>query len=154
MKVILHYRTTPKGDLPSPSELLMSRSLRTKVPSVLKNLKPKLVNRQKYNDKIELHLKKSCKYYNNKSKNLKPASVGDKVMFKKTPSSCWFPGEVVNSCKEPRSLVVSDSSGSLYRRSLEHIKKTPDNNKENNITEESSGDIEINENNDRPERKN
>lgn len=75
-------------------------------------------------------------------------------MFKKTPCSCWFPGEVVNSCKEPRSLVVSDSSGSLYRRSLEHIKKTPDNNKENNITEESSGDIEINENNDRPERKN
>lgn len=149
---LLHYRTTPKGNLPSPSELLMSRALRTKIPSILANFEPKLINKSKYRDKIETKVKKCSEYYNKKSKVLKPIIEGDKVMFKKTPLSCWLPGKIVEVCKEPRSFKVLDENGATFRRSHEHIKKTPvnemnseyftDNDDSNNENEINSENIE------------
>lgn len=79
---LLHYRTTPKGNMPSPSELLMSRSLRTKIPSMLIHHEPKVVDKNEYRTKIETNLKKTSEYYNKKSKFLEPVGEGDKVMFK------------------------------------------------------------------------
>lgn len=45
---LLHYRTTPKGKLPSPSEVLMSRKLRTNLPILTSKLEPLLINKQEY----------------------------------------------------------------------------------------------------------
>lgn len=110
---LLHYRTT---------ELLMSRSLRTRVPSMPSNFEPRIIDRNEYKRNVEVCLEKTAKYYNRKSKILKPMNKGDNVMFKKTPSSCWIPGRIADVCKEPRSFVVLGDDGSMYRRSQEHIR--------------------------------
>lgn len=96
---LLHYRTTPKGDLPSPSQLLMSRSLRTRVPTITDNLRPQIVDSMKYGQKVNSKLEKTLEYYNKRSKKLELVNEGDKIMFKKTPTGCWYNGEVVEVCK-------------------------------------------------------
>lgn len=124
---LLHYRTTPKGDLPSPAQLLMSRSLRTKIPSLSNNHRPKVISRREYKRKLNTNIEKYSGYYNRDARELKPVRKGDGVMFKRTPTSCWFPGRIVETCNEPRSFVVEDNNGILYRRNQDHIRKTPEN---------------------------
>lgn len=109
----------------------MSRALRTKIPSIVGNFEPKVINKNDYKEKVKSNLRKCTEYYNKKSKVFKPVHKGDKVMFKKTPSSCWLPGKIVEVCKEPRSFVVSDENGSVFRRSQEHIKEKPENDTNN-----------------------
>lgn len=120
---LLHYRTSPKEGLPSPSELLMSRQLRTRIPSIKSNLMPKLVDFKKYGKSVETRGERLRKSYNRGSRMLKPFSVGDRVFFKKTPTSYWVSGSVVKKCAEPRSYLIRDSSGSVYRRNREHLKE-------------------------------
>lgn len=119
---LLHHRTTPKGTLPSPAELLMSRSLRTKVPCIIRNLQPKVVDRQEYNKRLNANIQKYSDHYNQNVKKVRPAGKGDKVMFKKTPTSCWLPGRIIDHSKEPRSFLIKDNNGILYRRNKQHIR--------------------------------
>lgn len=122
---LLQYRTTPKGNFPSPSELLMSRSLRTKIPSLINNLVPKIVDFEKYKNEMNLHIEKFSKNYNKTAIEVGHFNEGENVMFKKTPTSCWFPGYIVDKCREPRSFIVRDNNGTLYRRNQQHIRKSP-----------------------------
>lgn len=48
-------------------------------------------------------------------------------MFKRNPTSLWFPGEIIGTSNEPRSFIVKDNDGVSYRRNEEHIFKTPEN---------------------------
>lgn len=125
---LLHYRTSPKEGLPSPSELLMSRQLRTKIPSIQSYFEPKLINVENYRANVENRRKKSSGYYNRKTRNLKPLSVGDNVMFRKTPTSCWNTGTVIQNCIQPRSYIINDSKGATYRRNREHLKRIGEDN--------------------------
>ncbi|GBO99797.1 Retrovirus-related Pol polyprotein from transposon 412 [Eumeta japonica] len=120
---LLHLRTTPKENMPSPAELLMSRILRTKLPSIAENFKPKLVDNNLYKTQMNIKISKSVENYNKSSKNydIKP---GKNIMFKKNPKSLWFHGEVVANCEEPRSFVVRDDDGVQYRRSEQHIRNS------------------------------
>ncbi|XP_036341596.1 uncharacterized protein K02A2.6-like [Rhagoletis pomonella] len=113
---LLHYRTTPKDDLSSPSELLMSRKLRTKLPSQQENLKSKLVDVNEYRRQINKQKIKMSQNYNTSAKNLKPVNPGEKIYFKKTPTSVWCPGTIIKDLKEPRSFMVQDPEGVVYRR--------------------------------------
>lgn len=76
---------------------------------------------------MNTHNQKYSNYYNQFAKRVEPLQEGDNVMFKKTPTSCWFQRQIIDTCKEPRSFIVKDSDGTLYRRSQDHIKKTPEN---------------------------
>lgn len=49
---LLNLRTTPNSSGSSPSQLLMSRLLRTKLPILNENLRPKLIDVHKHNNKI------------------------------------------------------------------------------------------------------
>ncbi|XP_037929495.1 uncharacterized protein K02A2.6-like [Teleopsis dalmanni] len=82
---LLHYRTTPKGNLPSRSQLLMSRQLRTKLPTIDTNLEPKIVNNEKYKIQVEQNIKKMSENFNKKAVKLQPIFPGEEVMFKRTP---------------------------------------------------------------------
>lgn len=122
---LLQYRTTPKGSLESPSELLMSRKLRTKLPILKKNLKPKLINYRRHRRLKKEKQEKLKTYYNKRTKNLKPLKKGEKVFYKKSPSSEWEPGTVAEKCDTPRSFIINDNQGHLYRRTREHILAAP-----------------------------
>ena len=115
---LLNYRTTPRGQLSSPSMLLMSRHLRTKIPEKLNNLKPKLVDVEREKEK------KMKENYDRGTRELKSLDPKNKILFQKTPRSEWIPGEIVSSCEEPRSYVVRSSlDGEEYRRNRQHIQQ-------------------------------
>lgn len=130
---LLHYHTTPKGDLPSPSQLLMSRILRTKTPGVQLKYKPTVIDSKIYENKIKGNVKKVSDNYNKNAKNLERVENGENIMFKKCPSSFWIPGVVTDQRPEPRCLIVMDEDGNFYRRNREHILKKPTIKEENEI---------------------
>ena len=123
---ILQYRTTRKQNFPSPSEMLMSRQLRTKIPISTENLRPKLCDSKQIEKKFESSQDKSAGYYNKNAVVLKPIEVGEKVYFKKRLDSVWFKGTVVEKCKEQRSFWINDEVGCKYRRNRQHILKLPE----------------------------
>ena len=45
---LLHCRNTPKGEVSSPSQLLMSRRLRCTIPIIQKLIRPKIENSSRY----------------------------------------------------------------------------------------------------------
>lgn len=135
---ILHYRTTPKNGLPSPSELLMGRKLRTKLPTLTDNLEPIAVDKNYIENELNESRLKSAKNYNKNAKNLKPIEVNEKVYFKKSPNSNWLPGVIVGKCKEPRSFLVKDNCGIIYRRNRYHILKLSD---RTNLMEHSTSNL-------------
>ncbi|XP_045771856.1 uncharacterized protein K02A2.6-like isoform X2 [Maniola jurtina] len=118
---LLQYRTTPRNNLPSPSELLMSRRLRTLIPTVIKHLEPKVMSHRIYKKIKQQNNYKQKFYYDKKSKILPNVKKGDKIMFKKSPESKWQPGEIVKECEQPRSFIVEAPDGSTYRRNRQHI---------------------------------
>lgn len=118
---LLNYRNTAKGDLPSPSQLLMSRSLRTKLPCTKQSLEPKICDFQNYK---KLILEKEAKSKENYDKHAKPLSAlenGQHVYFKKSLADQWTPATVVEICKEPQSYVLKAENNKLYRRNRQHI---------------------------------
>ncbi|XP_046812674.1 uncharacterized protein K02A2.6-like [Lucilia cuprina] len=119
----LQYRTTPKNNLPSPSEILMSRKLRTKMPTHSDDLKPKILDSKNLEKHLRKREDKSSKYYNKGSVDLKPVEIGEKIYFKKNLDSLWFPGKIIAKCKEPRSFLIRDENGINYRRNRQHILK-------------------------------
>ncbi|KAJ1525507.1 hypothetical protein ONE63_010315 [Megalurothrips usitatus] len=120
-KCLLHYRTTPIPDLnASPSQLLMSRRLRTKLPIRSSVLKPFVV--PDVHSKLCLKQKKMQQNYN-KSAKRKDVSydVGDYVYVLNVLTNVWEPGIIMQICKEPRSYIVQ-TTGSALRRNSSMIK--------------------------------
>lgn len=122
---LLQFRNTPRGNLPSPAQLLMSRSLRTQLPTVINNLKPKTVKFQEYFKKKEESKNKMKDYYDRKTKVLPELEEGDKVYFKKMPDTPWTTGTVKSKCDQPRSYTIEGSDGFIGRRNRQHILKPP-----------------------------
>lgn len=125
---LLQHRNTPKENANialSPAQLLMSRSLRTKLPVLESSLKPKVCNSKIYQKFNDDRLSKMRYYYNKNVKDLPPLNINDKVMFKKSPDSDWIPGRIKEMCPEPRSYVVDNDTGS-YRRNRQHIVRFKD----------------------------
>ncbi|KAK9730164.1 hypothetical protein QE152_g15393 [Popillia japonica] len=64
------------------------------------------------------------KYYHDRgTKVLTPLKEGDKVYYKKTPSSSWMPAKVTKVGPSPRSFIVTSPEGIDYRRNRHHILK-------------------------------
>lgn len=118
---LLQYRTTRKEDIPSPSELLMGRVLRTKLPCLSESLKPKTFDQSEIEKKFIKRKENMSNYYNRNTVKLKPINVGEKIMFKKTPTSVWYPGTITDISKEPRSFIIQGQDGSTYRRNRQHV---------------------------------
>jgi len=118
---MLNLRNTPRGELPSPAEMLMSRKLNCRLPITTKMLKPKCVH-----PTIRLKLEKSkvkSKYYHDQHcKSLPKLKNDQSIVFKKMPDAkCWMPGTVKSHVNSPRSYIVEDSNGNCYRRNRSHI---------------------------------
>lgn len=122
---LLQFRNTPRGNLPSPAQLLMSRSLRTQLPTITKNLKPRTVKFQEYVKTKEENKNKMKDYYDRKTKSLPELQEGDKVYFKKMPNTPWITGTVISKCDQPRSYTIEGSDGFIGRRNRQHILKPP-----------------------------
>lgn len=120
---LLQYRNTPQKSGYSPAQLLMSRSLRTKLPVSGDTLKPERIDYTRYAKFVREKINKTKKYHDQHTKDLPLVDIGDNVYFKKTPQSHWLPASVIKSGPMSRSFVVKTPEGAEYRRNRQHIYK-------------------------------
>lgn len=118
---LLEFRNTPVSGIGiSPTQMLMNRLTRTKLPIHTELLRPvipidahnKLVAKQEYYKSN--HDKNAKKFY----QNLKP---GDNVLIKDTS---WEKGQVVVNHSAPRSFNVMNNNGNVIRRNFSQLKPT------------------------------
>lgn len=120
---LLAYRTSPVSGLQvSPAQLLMSRSLRTKLPTDSRVLKPRVIRHAKRDLKSRQSVQKSK--YDGQKRDLPTLRKGDVVRVKSSDHSNWQPAIVTETCSSPRSFVVTSESGQRYRRNRRDILKT------------------------------
>ena len=140
---LMEHRNTPISNFPySPNQMLFSRQVRTKlpvhpkvlVPDVCSNVRKLLLDRQ---EKTKLIFDRGSKPLNN-------LTVGDNVRFKKPNNKYYSPAKVLRAHESPRSYIISDETGRLYRRNRKHLhfSKEPD----FKVKQEFSDDVVVDEN--------
>lgn len=126
--LLLHYRNTPIDNNLSPAELLMSRKLRSSLPINPLQLKPKAIDYQKYNKKLQQKRKWIEQYYNARyqRKQLPPLSIGSRVLMQTKPGHReWSPGTIIDKINKYNYKIKIDN-GSVLVRNRKFIKKYKD----------------------------
>ena len=118
---LLAYRTTPLEIGYSPSQLLMSRRLRSTVPMVRSLREPQVPDKLSVSDKDSQVKCRQKQNYDDRHRvqDTEPLSIGDPV---------WLPdqeaeGQVV-ATSTPRSYIVETPRGQ-YRRNRAHVNPLP-----------------------------
>lgn len=104
---LLNYRVSPLVDGRSPSQLLMGRSLRGRLPDFSAN---------------PTQLVKKHAQSLGKGQSLTPLAQGDVVRIRN--DKVWDPKARVERCIGPRSYIVYTEEGQRYRRNRQHLMKT------------------------------
>lgn len=119
---LLEYRNTP---LPSigyaPSQLLLNRLVKTKLPITSENLLPKIIDQKDVTLKLNQNSENVQKYYNKTAKDLPPLQKNDNVLFKK--NNLWNKGKVIDKYND-RSYLIKDTYGNEFRRNRRLVNKT------------------------------
>ena len=117
---MLCLRSTPIDlQLPSPTELLYQRKLKSNLPIRIENQMP---NRDQISQRL-MERQQSMKYYHDgNAQDLSPLATGQHVRIQDQRTKKWFPGTV--SCKrpEPRSYEVQTQNGSTLRHNRCHLR--------------------------------
>ncbi|UYV63547.1 hypothetical protein LAZ67_2004626 [Cordylochernes scorpioides] len=114
---LMEFNNTPKYDLPSPTQMLMGRSVRTLSTYTRQQLKP-LFDTTKNYQKLRDHQQK---YAEGPKRILRPLEVGDNIMLQERHRK-WVPATVTAKHETPRSYMVKTPSGSEYRRNRSHLR--------------------------------
>ncbi len=118
---LLKYHNTPFEDIgSSPVQLLMGRRTRTMILTHRGLLLPQTPKCAKVVKGLQHRQLVSKKYYDRSGRDLPPLEVGDKVRICPNRENKWCSAEVL-----PRSYVVQDESGSVYRRNRKQIISVP-----------------------------
>lgn len=89
---ILEYLNTLLEGNTSSGQSLISRHLRSIIPSTRKQLQPKPVNHEQFRNQIVLSRQKQSDYYSRQFTTLKPLGMGETVRIKK--QGTWVPSTV------------------------------------------------------------
>ena len=120
---LLEYRTTPISDCgKSPAQLLMSRRLRSILPSTPASLQPVLVNPEDIQLRFEEKQDKQKRVYDRNARTRASISVGDQILMRKN-SGGYQSAVVTEKTDAPRSYNVRTKDGAIYRRTSRHLKK-------------------------------
>lgn len=123
---LLQYRNAPIPHLgSSPAQLLMGRSLRTRVPVPESSLQPSTPNHATIVARKLAHQSTQKLYYNRSAQDLPELVPGDEVYYKKDlADTSWSQGTVVSAGTSPRSFEVQDcDTNSRYLRNRRFIRK-------------------------------
>lgn len=116
---LLEYRNTPVTGMPySPAQMLMSRTLRTKLPTQKKLLRPQVVNAHKH---LQQRQERYKHFHDKGSKQLKELAPGDAVHVRH--NNVWEPAMVVRKDNKPRSYIIQHD-GNYLRRNRRHLMRT------------------------------
>ncbi len=109
---LLNYRSSPLECGKSPAELLMGRSLRTRLP--------------KFDELLHAMCENSARAaanYDKNAKNLQPLKEGETVRIRHNQQ--WEPlAKVIGEADTPRSYIVKTEAGNLLKRNRRHLLKT------------------------------
>ena len=116
---LLEYRNTPVSGLQyTPSQMLMSRLLRSKLPTKQTLLQPKVVDAHK---DLKHRQRRQKSYYDKGTSPLPQLNPGDVVRVQR--GKVWEQAVVKASHVQPRSYLVQSQHGQL-RRNRRHLIKT------------------------------
>ena len=118
---LLKYCNTPFEDIGvSPTQLLMSRRTRTMIRTHRRLLLPQAVDPDRVVKALQQRQSVSKKNYDKQSRDLPPLNAGDKVRIPPNRDREWRKAEVL-----PRSYLVQDERGCVYRRNRRQIISVP-----------------------------
>ena len=114
---LLQYRNAPiAGSTFSPAQLLMSRNLRSRIPTSANLLKPKVTDGK---SQLQHRQDKQKAYYDRHTKQLQSLKSGDVVRIRHNGK--WVRGVIWNQHHAPRSYMVKTENGLLLRRNRRHL---------------------------------
>ena len=119
---LLMYRATPLANGLSPSEILMGRRLRTKLPVLPSTLNPQSPDLSALKQKEQENKKKQQDNYNARHavQERPPLNPGDSVFIKDLQRQ----GQVIRSHNNPRSYIVKTEKDTVRRNNI-HLVPTP-----------------------------
>ena len=145
---LMEFRNTPiSGIKYSPAQILMSRRLRTKLPSLQSQLYPKIVeNPQQI---LKEKQKPEKEVFDKQAKHLPALLPGDIIRMQHGKQGVrWTPAIVKDVHHSPRSYLVESEDGTTYRRNRRHLLKTKETKFMPYVPERCEYDIEKNQNSD------
>ena len=117
--VLLEYRNTPVSGLQyTPSQMLMSRLLRSKLPTKQTLLQPNVVDAH---SDLTCRQQRQKTYYDKSAWPLQQLNAGDVVRVQR--GNVWEPAVVTGPHIQPRSYLVQSQHEQL-RRNRRHLYKT------------------------------
>lgn len=119
---LLEYRNTPVDNFKSPAQLLMSRRLRSTLPSTNQQLQPEAVNHKDGYAKRLQRQEHQKRYFDRAAKPLPPLHCGEPVRLQE--NGHWKPAEVIQPADTARSYHVRTTDGQVYRRNRKHLRNT------------------------------
>ncbi|KAB0793598.1 hypothetical protein PPYR_13218 [Photinus pyralis] len=120
---VMEYNNTEIISLQaSAAQILQSRSLRTQLPTICKNLEPQIKNNVynilcKQQKQIKIHYDKTAR------RNTIDFKTGDKVVIKSSKDIIWHKAIVMEKAKEPRSYWFrKEHNNKIVRRNSNQMK--------------------------------
>jgi transposase InsO family protein len=118
---LLEYRNTPStGMQESPARLLMSRMLKSKLPTTTALLQPKV--QENVREKLEQRAEKQKEYFDRNAKPLRPVKMYQSARIRR--EKVWEPAVITGTHKAPRSFIVTTPQGRVYRRNRRRLLPT------------------------------
>ena len=121
---LLNYRNTQiTGVGYTPSQLLMSRIVKTKLP-----VSETVLEEKSSHDYSQVHNKLINKqylakqYYDRAAREKPQFDEGQNITMKVGKN--WEPAKVIKPCKEPRSYLVKHENGQVYRRNSSQLRQS------------------------------
>ena len=121
---LLSYRNTATKSY-SPAELLMGRSLRTRLPVKSNALEPILIYRNRAREVLEKVKEKQKSYYDGQAKDLHTLNPGERIRVRQ--GNIWMPGFVDSKANMPRSYNIKTDDGCIFKRNRCDLLSVPEN---------------------------
>ncbi len=118
--LLMEHRNTPLTNMPySPSQLLLNKLIKTKIPISVENLKPLILDSNIIQNKLENKQLTQKRFYDRNAKDLPKLNKGDNIQ----KGTTWDRGKVEDIVND-RSYIVKDSYGTILRRNRRYLKET------------------------------
>ena len=107
-------------NLASPAQLLMSRCLRSVLPTISNQLIPKIIEPSKVSEQLKKKQLTHKKYFDQGSRPLGELKSNDSVYMQ--AGNRWIRATVIQKANTPHSYIAKTTDGHTYRQNHQHLK--------------------------------